>query len=372
MADSRLFLQFFDQLAAVQSDSAAFLDLMAAMYAHFRVAAAEAAGRDAWPVRYQTPAPGGDGRPSLSLGDLTLKLAPGESGEGLAYENTVYSLIGRVRIHVLFHAGAVARSGQGIVLTADAANGKTTLVLELVRRGFAFLSDEMAALNRADGRLHAFPRALRLRPDTLARVGWPAPPNPRFWYDKLLVDIDELAPGQLTRSADLAHIVFLSDAASPRAPAADELFIQLDRADESFVDRLRRLPEVNGVSVARPGHFPLLKIETPRRMAVVVRIEQLCQAHDVLLMDVIKRAEKPASFAGPAALLPLPRREAVLELLRRFEGGHHSALLEQDLGGQTTRLFQTVWSLIGQAQCHRLVVGALPEMADLVEGLLPR
>jgi hypothetical protein len=87
-------------------------------------------------------------------------------------------------------------------------------------------------------------------------------------------------------------------------------------------------------------------------------------------MDVIKRSETPASFAGPAALLPLPRREAVLELLRRFEGGHHSALLEQDFGGQTTRLFQAVWSLIGQAQCHRLVVGALPENADLVEGLL--
>src|SRR5258706_9814422 len=186
MDDSRLFLQFFDQLAAVESDSAAFLDLMAAMYGHFRVTAAEAAGRDAWPVRYKTPAAGSDGRPSLSLGDLTLKLAPGQAGEGLAYENTLYSLIGRVRSHVLFHAGAVARGGQGIILTADAANGKTTLVLELLRRGFAFLSDEMAALSRADNRLHPFPRALRLRPDTPARVGWPAPPNPRWWYDKLL------------------------------------------------------------------------------------------------------------------------------------------------------------------------------------------
>jgi len=105
-------------------------------------------------------------------------------------------------------------------------------------------------------------------------------------------------------------------------------------------------------------------------MAALVQIEQLCQAAGIAVLDVIKRAETPASFAGPAALQPMPRSAAVIELLRRFQGGHHSALLEQDFAGQPTRLFQAVSGLIGEAQCHRLIVGALPEMADLVEGLL--
>ena len=52
----------------------------------------------------------------------------------------------RVRSHLLIHAGVVSRDGQGIILVADARHGKTTLVLELVRRGFQFLSDEMADL----------------------------------------------------------------------------------------------------------------------------------------------------------------------------------------------------------------------------------
>jgi hypothetical protein len=369
MENSRLLLQFFDQLASIESDSPAFTDLMASMYRHFRVSEAESAAGSAWPVRYQAAVPGGD-RGSLTLGDLTLKLAMGEAGEALAYEDTLYALIGRVRSHFLVHAGAVARGGQGVILAADAANGKTTLVLELVRRGFAFLSDEMAALNRADGGLHGFPRALRLRPDTLARVGWPVPPHPRIWLGKLLVDIDDLAPGQRAASADLAHVILLSDSANPAPPPPAELLIMLDGADPAFLDQLRRMPEISAVSVARSGAYPLLKIDAPRRMAALFRIEQLCQAEQVPLLDVIKRPETPASFAGPVALQPLSRREAVIELLRRFEGGHHSALLEQDFAGQTTRLFQAAWSLIGQAQCHRLVVGALPEMADLVESLV--
>lgn len=80
----------------MKSDSTAFLDLMAGMYRHFRVSEAEALGRDAWPVHYQSPAAGSDQRATLTLGDLKLRLAPGEAGEGLAYEQTLYTLIGRV------------------------------------------------------------------------------------------------------------------------------------------------------------------------------------------------------------------------------------------------------------------------------------
>ena len=364
-----MLLQFFDQLASIQSNSTAYLDLMAAMYRHFVVTEAQAVGRNAWPVRYRSPAAGSGDRATLTLGDRTLRLEPGEAAEGLSYEHTLYALMARVRSHFLVHAGAVAWHGQGLILAADAANGKTTLVLELLRRGFSFLSDEMAALSRADGRLHAFPRALRLRPDTLARVGRPTPPNTRHWFGKLLVDIDDLAPGQLAGSADLAHVIFLSDAPDFPAPDVDGLLIQLDQSDGAFMDQLRRLPDVIGVDILSAGDHPLLKIDTQRRMPALTRIEQLCQAAGIQVLDVIKRTETPASFAGPAALQPLPRSAAVVELLRRFQGGHHSALLEQDFGGQPTRLFHAVSQLIGNAQCHRLIVGALPEMADLVESL---
>ena len=91
--------------------------------------------------------------------------------EGYTYEVVLNAILASVRSHFLVHAGVVARDDRGIVLAADSAHGKTTLVLELVRRGFKFLSDEMAALGRADGRVHPFPRSLRIRPGTLELAG---------------------------------------------------------------------------------------------------------------------------------------------------------------------------------------------------------
>jgi len=62
----------------------------------------------------------------------------------------------RVTSHILIHAGVVSRDGQGIVLAADSGHGKTTFVIEMVRRGYAFLSDEMAAIHRTvDGSIRS-------------------------------------------------------------------------------------------------------------------------------------------------------------------------------------------------------------------------
>jgi hypothetical protein len=60
------------------------------------------------------------------------------------------------------HAGAVARGGAAVLLPGPSHAGKSTLVGELLRRGFTYYSDEYALLDRS-GRLHAYPRALMLR-----------------------------------------------------------------------------------------------------------------------------------------------------------------------------------------------------------------
>ena len=90
--------------------------------------------------------------------------------QAILAEHTLYTLIGRVRSHLLVHAGGVARRGQGFILAADAANGKTTLVLELLRRGFSFLSDEMAALSRGEGDLRGEQPAPDVRGKTVILV----------------------------------------------------------------------------------------------------------------------------------------------------------------------------------------------------------
>jgi hypothetical protein len=137
-----LSLRFFDQAVALRSDTPAFVDLFGQMYRHFVMPGA--GPESAWPVTLRT-----SGTPTLTLGDETRRLGPAGLLEGFVYEITLYAILARVRSHFLAHAGAVARDGRGVVLAGDSGHGKTTLVLELARRGWDFLSDEVAALGRA-------------------------------------------------------------------------------------------------------------------------------------------------------------------------------------------------------------------------------
>jgi len=67
-----------------------------------------------------------------------------------------------LRDMVAIHAGVVAWNGCAALLPGASHAGKTTLVMELLKRGAVYYSDEYALLD-AEGRVHAYPRPLMIR-----------------------------------------------------------------------------------------------------------------------------------------------------------------------------------------------------------------
>jgi hypothetical protein len=66
------------------------------------------------------------------------------------------------RRRVFVHAGAVGWRGQGIILPGQTMSGKSTLVVELLRAGAEYYSDDFAVLD-ASGHLFPFHKPLSLR-----------------------------------------------------------------------------------------------------------------------------------------------------------------------------------------------------------------
>lgn len=92
----------------------------------------------------------------------------------------------------LFHAGAVARNGRGIVLPAASGAGKSTMVAALALSGFDYYSDDVAVLG-SDYRLRPFPKVISLRREGWERIALDYPaasqrclisalPGPGVWY----------------------------------------------------------------------------------------------------------------------------------------------------------------------------------------------
>jgi hypothetical protein len=69
---------------------------------------------------------------------------------------------------VFVHAGVVGWRGRAVVIPGPSQSGKSTLVAALVSEGATYYSDEYAVID-LDGRVHAFPREIRLRPDILGK-----------------------------------------------------------------------------------------------------------------------------------------------------------------------------------------------------------
>jgi hypothetical protein len=71
------------------------------------------------------------------------------------------------RDFLFVHAGSVARHGRGLLLPAPPGRGKSSLVAALLLRGFAYLSEELGAIDPVSGRAYPFPKRLSLDPEAL-------------------------------------------------------------------------------------------------------------------------------------------------------------------------------------------------------------
>ena len=68
------------------------------------------------------------------------------------------------RSHLLFHAAGLQRDGVGVLVPGASGAGKSTLAAGLVRAGFAYLSDELIALEIDGGRLLPYAKPIALKP----------------------------------------------------------------------------------------------------------------------------------------------------------------------------------------------------------------
>lgn len=206
---NKVTLYFFDLVVTIKSDSLEFVDLFTKMYSRFLKN--EFPSLPASQIEFSLITYPGNifGKPVLMCNDEIWPLNDPKLLDGFAYECILMSIITRIKSHFLIHAGVVSFDNHGVLIVADGGYGKTTLVLTLLKRGFKFLSDEMAALGRHDHLVYPFPRSLRVRKDTLSLVGFPDNTiGGEEWLDKLLLDIDQILPGSSGTKCPLSIFSF--------------------------------------------------------------------------------------------------------------------------------------------------------------------
>jgi len=357
--------EFLDVSLVVRSDSDDFLNTLRHVYGRFRrtvpdptltchvLTRADVLGRPAVVV---------DGQPRFCDDpDVLVKYAY------VAIMNAVFE---RLRDYVVVHAGVVSRAGRGVLLTGGPAVGKTTLTLELVRRGFTFLSDDVAPLHRATGQVVPFPKTLGVRPGTP-----PLTPDLSFAGQRTIpifsdgqkgfLDVEAVKAGALGEPCLARFLFALSDRLDDE-PAGDVIVMMLDRLSGRLLEDLAAVPGVEEVAGVGDWLFPAVEVAVAPGFVVDLELEAVCQAHDVLVMYLAKGRDAQPDFEAAPALAPLSSSQAALELVRKFRAGPRSALIQEIHGGDMASFFLELLEMTGRMRCYRLQVGRLGATADLI------
>jgi hypothetical protein len=253
----------------VRSDLAEALDRIDETYVAFRQEAGPLAGALAIEVARQQ-----DGRA------VWVRDSDGYAQSWPTAEAAVVDALGRIvqgvlaRLHArgvyAIHAGAMVYRGAALIVAGKSGQGKTTLVLGLLRRGLGMLSDEFAIVEPETQHILPYRRSLHIRPGTPELI-----PELAFLRDRpqhqlgggiewalTLADLAQVFPAALAPAAPLRYVLLLDGA--PRPDAAPEIVpvpaalatMELLRgtwaASVAFADGLARISRLmDGVTCGR-------------------------------------------------------------------------------------------------------------------------
>jgi len=148
------------------------------------------------------------------------------------------------RRYLLLHASAVERGGEALVMTGVSGAGKSTLAALLQARGWRLMGDEFALVDPVTGLVHAFPRLVSLKNESVAAVA-AALPKARFGPELIGTPkgtIRHLLPNpvaveRMDEPARVRLILFprFGFDAAERAVPPSECFVRLTQASTNYV-----------------------------------------------------------------------------------------------------------------------------------------
>ncbi len=341
------------------------LGLLDAMFASFAVTGED---RDEKPDELVCSVLGrGAERAEIRIGSREYRVERRDA-VGLGYMVLLQATLRRIRSHLLLHAGALERRGRGVLLAGGSGAGKSTLVVELVRRGFKLLSDEVGAIRMSDGVLEPFPRSLGLAPWG-GPSGVPAEMRSAMPLigggEKLLVRPEALGPDRIGRACPVALLVLLPSGPQ-RSAAGEYLHVVFSELPTVLRDALAALPGISEVETVPNRLFPELRSRSAGAGRALRQIDATCAHFRVAILET-SRGDTPAVHTSETpVLLTLRKSEAVRALLRQLHVAQDSALIQQTFGGSGARLLLHLARLVEGMRCATLTVGRLADRTDRI------
>jgi len=274
--------------------------------------------------------------------------------------------------YIVFHAGVVTRQGRAIVLYGQSGFGKTTLTLELLRRGYGFMSDEFCPLRISDCMIEPFERCVGLQKSSPLysiidpRASFSLAPGGKLFFD--CADMFPSSAAQLCPPGIFIEIVGEIDSNTcPPGGVALDIYMCCDSS--SVPDQLSSLP---GVTISGPimrGCYAVYRITASERTGFVSRFNSIWQENSNDIYCVFPYKGEIDTYDRMPQLCSVPAFEALTTLTSNIVNRAPNGRLLAAYDGKTSSLVMLLGGLLKNASFYSLQPGELAKTADLIDNL---
>jgi len=309
------------------------------------------------------------GRASASAGKAFLDLSRSRSPENRAFLFLLESIMDRIGKSLVLHGGAVAHGDEGIIVAGPAFAGKSTLVLELVKRGHTFLSDDAAPIDRATGRLLPFPRAVGIR------KGPSSPALPEGGVHELthkwLVDPVALGARLPAESCRPTRLFYLGRSGTEGGSGRDFREFEIAFAEESR-EALAALEALGPASLREiPGSpFPTYTARLGAGKGPYSGLARFRREHRDAVLYVEESRSPVRRLPGKPSIRRVAASTILLHLVRDLLNRGEDGALMASHSGKLTSLMSELASLIRETKCYEVSAGSPPLTAEAIDDML--
>ena len=356
----------------LRADRSEVLRVLRFQFRHFL--ASPQAGPPSYRVALRLAGP----RAALQVDGLSRTLPDGARATRHGLTLIFESMLDCVPDHLFFHAGVISSGDRGMLICGPPGFGKTSLVLELSRRGFGFLSDDYAPLALSGGLVAPFPRSVGIvaasRKATRGLQG--VSPRNRLLYDgKWLLDPEGIPGLHLAGSCRPEVVLLLGPAAEAPGKTAPRYEISVDR---ERADELRRtlgeIPLRHRRGAGSPGER-VFRFSLPQGKELSSQLEAWVYANRPFVFSMTRLFQRTGAFRPPLRIHPVAPRDGLLEMLGDLQNRRPASEGPGKARGSPARLLLQAAALLGRASFYRFEGGSLrartEAAAEILRGALP-
>jgi len=269
-----------------------------------------------------------------------------------AFQLVVSEIMSRLDHYYLIHAGVVKMDDCLIILSGPPGIGKSTLVQNLINKGFEFFSDDCAPLHKQSGMIYPFPRSMWIvdqQRTTSIRSKKAIPVK----YDS-----------QLYTPLKPSIIICLIDDTAAKLPI--QLNLSLKSTDNPLINELKQLPGMT--CIRRDPRYPEYRIEYQTSEFLSNSIQAICHTHKQHMWTIYRVPPIRKCFERQAILKKVSVHQAAAEIISEIKMFESCLSPLDDKSPMLS--FVNISRHIQNADCYFMTAGNLLSERNLIDRVL--